>query len=305
MPTKKPSSTSVKNPAPSVAPAARSFLGHEYLREKFEELAKRRALAHGYLFLGPWGIGKFSFAERLAGLLETGVFASKELLMDSLVIAPDEGGAIGIDAVRAIKHFLWQMPATSAYRTLIVNDAHCVTREAQNALLKVAEEPSPHSLLILVTHDPESLLPTLRSRLEDLYFAPIPVPALAAWLVREEKLAPARAETLAKNAFGKPGLALRRLHDEVFNGELASAEHFLASALAARRDIIKELAKNESFQLARFLDMLILAAVGMPALRKKNPVFFHALFETRRNEDAFNLNVKIQLEYLSSLLESR
>src|ERR1700733_12334468 len=129
------------------------LIGHKGIIGDMKKLAEKGQLSHGYIFYGPSMVGKRMIAVGLAKFLETGEFDSlkeHEVLQDYTVITSPNKNSIGIDAVREIRHFLWQKPVASLKRTLIIDEAELLTTEAQNALLKIAEEPPASSLLILV-----------------------------------------------------------------------------------------------------------------------------------------------------------
>ncbi|MDP1743739.1 MAG: hypothetical protein Q8L51_03030 [Candidatus Amesbacteria bacterium] len=81
---------------------------------------------------------------------------------DILVITPEK--SIGIDEVRLIQHFLAKKPIQSEKNIVYIKDAHLLTIPAQNALLKILEEPPGNSEIYLVTDQPDQLLPTILSR---------------------------------------------------------------------------------------------------------------------------------------------
>src|SRR3989344_126152 len=163
---------------------------YEQLKENFEKLAKQSKLSHAYLFFGEPALEKFLFACRLANFLEKEVFElPKEFLNEALFIntpkeininlpiakinpedRDEDRDSIGIEIVREVKNFLWRKPVFSKYRLLIINSAEKLTSEAQNALLKILEEPPIYCLLILVVHGKENILPTLISRTQTIYF---------------------------------------------------------------------------------------------------------------------------------------
>jgi DNA polymerase III delta prime subunit len=129
--------------------------------------------------------------------------------VDVISVGPDEKGTIGIDAARELKKFLWQTPLVSARRTAIIDSAEALTDEAQSALLKLVEEPSPHALLLFTTYEPSVLFPPLRSRLTKIYVPRLPKNAVRDFLVSQHGLPTKRAEELAAESFGRIGRALR------------------------------------------------------------------------------------------------
>ncbi len=286
----------------------RGVIGHEKIIGDLTRLAHNSELSHGYIFYGLPMVGKRTTALALARYLEKGAFEApfeSEVLQDTKVIDvafakqldPNLKDSISIDAVREIKHFLWQKPNVSAKRTLVIDDAEFLTNDAQNALLKITEEPPASSLLIVVTSDLESLMPTILSRLQKIYFGAVPEAAIAAWMEKEQRVSKAKAASLTKKALGKPGLAWRLLNDEVFQKNLAWAETFLKAAPAGRRDVIKRLLEPEEFNLRKFLDaVIIILAWEKPS--KANTALWHKALALYQNITNFGLNPRLQLENL-------
>jgi len=212
--------------------------------------------------------------------------------------ADASGDSIGIDVAREVKTFLWQKPNTSARRTLIIDNAELLTTEAQNALLKITEEPPASSLLILITSDVESILPTIVSRLLKIYFGVVAMEAIEKWLVSEEHLTKAKATALAKRSLGKPGIAWRILHDGAFQKNLELAEAFLKITPAARRDFIKKLIDPDDFSLRIFLDAVIMTLAWELPSNTSKLAFWHKILKLYEGVNNFSLNPRLQLEAL-------
>lgn len=274
------------------------ILGHEQIISDLKRLAPKGGLAHGYLFFGPSGVGKKLVALSLASHLEGGHFEPAPLLNDALFIKPDEMRTIGIDATRAIKYFLWQKPNKSIRRTVVIDEAEFLTNEAQNALLKIAEEPPASSLLILIVEDPENLRLTLSSRLQKIYFATVKKDALISWLISDLKLKESAAGELARKSFGRPGLAYNLTKDKKFKALLAASESILKSAPLKRRDAIKNLISKDGFDFEAFLDVMIIQAAAGDWRVAKKSIFWHKLLALRDQAHHFNLNPRLQLESL-------
>lgn len=260
------------------------LIGHDDLARDMQKLADEHRLAHGYLFFGPPRVGKFLFAESFAHYLERGVFSPTEgvgpkILGDALFIAPDAEGTIGIDAVRAAQHFLSQMPNRSKYRAVVVRDAEQLTAEAQNAFLKISEEPSPSGLVILIATDSDSLLPTVQSRFQKIYVPGVRTETIVSWLTREWKAGKTEAEQAAREARGAPGLAWALLHDEKLQKGVTEARKFLRMDFSERKQFIKELVDEETFQPDKFLETILLAR-GAP--KQEEFEGWHTILELRR-----------------------
>ena len=138
------------------------------LKNDFERLIEIGALSHAYLFYG-FGDGKEEVMEALARRVEAGAWEDrKEVLFERAAIAGEE---TGINEARAAIQFLWQKPARGSRRTLIVPRAERLTIHAEQALLKVAEDPPAHAFLLFGAADPSVLIAPLASRLQKLFVA--------------------------------------------------------------------------------------------------------------------------------------
>ncbi len=137
------------------------------------------ALAHAYLLTSSDHLSLGATARALLAALE-----GTERLADALIVEP-EGASIGIAQARAVREHLATHPAAAPYRTALVLRAELLTPEAQNALLKVAEEPPTQAVLILAAGDESRLLPTLRSRLQRHALPPLSEDEVAAWLAEQ------------------------------------------------------------------------------------------------------------------------
>lgn len=281
-------------------------IGHATIVRDLKTLIGSDTLGHGYIFYGPSMVGKRTCAIALAQFLESWKFSAPTadiVLHDSKVIDrttdPDAKDSIGIDVVREIKNFLWQKPNISLRRTLIIDQAELLTTEAQNALLKVTEEPPASSLLILITSDIESIMPTIVSRLPKIYFGPVAQREIEQWLMAEQSMTKTKAASLAKSALGKPGLAYKLMNDKVLQKNLELAQKYLTFSGAARKDFIKKIIDPDDFSLRIFLDAVIMnLAWEKPSSAKAR--LWHKTLSLYGNVNNFGLNPRLQLEALLS-----
>lgn len=100
-------------------------------------------------------------------------------------------------------------PVEGERRIAVIRDAERATEQSQNALLKALEEPSPRHVFILVADDVERLLPTIRSRCQQLRIGAVPRADLAGWLVERFSITDGQADALALMSRGRIGLAAR------------------------------------------------------------------------------------------------
>lgn len=127
-------------------------------------LADENRLHHAYLLFGPKSAQKKELALSLARHLE-----QSKPFIDTRIWEEEK---IGIDEIRDIKKFLFQTPLRSKKRTCIIEEAEHITWQAAPALLKIVEEPPPHSLIIITAREKEVLSKTLLSRLIKIYIPP-------------------------------------------------------------------------------------------------------------------------------------
>jgi len=145
----------------------------------WQQMAGREQHAHAYLLHGPIGIGKRALAERLMhrllcqrplGLDACGECKSCLLLAagshpDNYVLEPEEADkAIKVDQVRDLVSFVVQTAQMGGRKVVLIEPVESMNINAANALLKSLEEPSGNTVLLLVTHQPSRLLPTVKSR---------------------------------------------------------------------------------------------------------------------------------------------
>ncbi|MFO7576330.1 MAG: DNA polymerase III subunit delta' [Pelovirga sp.] len=195
-----------------------AIIGHTQQLELLRNCIASRRVAHAYLFAGPEGVGKRRIALAFAGglLCETGtgcgtcgacVKVAAATHPDLLLVNAD-GATIKIEQVRSLQQQLVLRSFSGTYKICIIDKAERLTPEAANALLKTLEEPQPGTLLILVSSQPERLLPTIRSRCQQLPFARLPRTTLSAHLSTTLQLDPAAATVLAALSDGSLSRAL-------------------------------------------------------------------------------------------------
>lgn len=141
------------------------------IEDDFKNLIDTGNLFQAYLFFGEDEPAIADFAQRLAHALEYETFAiDGKFMNDYMQVRPVEKESIGIDEVRAVQKFLYQRPTVSSKRTVSIYPADAITDEAQSALLKIIEEPPKDALIILIAHAADDLLPTIASRVHEVYF---------------------------------------------------------------------------------------------------------------------------------------
>ncbi|TDD08114.1 DNA polymerase III subunit gamma and tau [Saccharopolyspora terrae] len=162
--------------------------GQEHVTEPLRTALSAGRINHAYLFSGPRGCGKTSSARILARSLNCaqGPTADPCGECDSCVsLAPEGGGSVdvveldaashgGVDDTRELRDRAFFAPAQSRYRIFIIDEAHMVTTQGFNALLKIVEEPPEHLIFVFATTEPDKVLTTIRSRTHHYPFRLMP-----------------------------------------------------------------------------------------------------------------------------------
>jgi DNA polymerase-3 subunit delta' len=263
------------------APAARAnpdLVGHDAVERELLRLCQGGRLPHAILFGGPRGIGKATLAFRFARfLLARGTMSGGSA--SGLAIDPASGvfrrvaagghadlftveriwdpqrrrlrGAILVEHTREIARFLHLTAAEEGWRIVVVDGAEEMNRNAANAVLKILEEPPRRSLLLLVSHAPGMLLPTIRSRCRRFRLHALPLPSVTSLLHRyRPQLDAAERAGLSALSDGSIGRAL----------ELADC-----GGLALYRglaDILSRLPRLDSRRLHALIDTATAAGEG-------------------------------------------
>lgn len=206
--------------------------------------AKR--LHHGWLINGPRGVGKATLAWKIAAFLlatppsEGGMFGDELPAPDTLDISPDHPVArrllagsepgllvlrrpydektkklksvITVDEVRGLNRFFSLSATDGGHRVVIVDSADEMNPNAANALLKQLEEPPKNTTLLLISHQPSGLLPTIRSRCRELRLAPLCAEDMAAALAQAGLENTHDTKALSELGGGSVGASIRLIN---------------------------------------------------------------------------------------------
>ncbi len=140
------------------------------LKSRFDNIIRRDALGHAYIFFGQSMGRNLDFIASLTRRVETGAWENSTPLIDSFFLGlGDAGSSAGIDSIRLLREFLWQKPLKSPRKIAVIPYGHRMTLPAQQAFLKIAEEPPESALIILNLPDPSVLFSTLVSRFQKIF----------------------------------------------------------------------------------------------------------------------------------------
>jgi DNA polymerase III subunit gamma/tau len=181
----------------------KDLVGQEHVTGTLANAIKNDRVAHAYIFSGARGVGKTTAARILAKAMNcvNGPTAAPCGVCDSCreiaagssldVIEIDAASNRGIDQIRELREMVRYAPAASRSKVVILDEAHMLTGEASNALLKTLEEPPDRVIFVMATTEPENLEDTIRSRSQHFHFRALTFNEIAdriRFIAKEENL---------------------------------------------------------------------------------------------------------------------
>jgi DNA polymerase-3 subunit gamma/tau len=157
-------------------------VGQQHVTQTLQNAIRSDRIAHAYIFSGARGVGKTTTARILAKALNcaAGPTSTPDNTCDACreitagnsldVIEIDAASNRGIDQIRELRDMVRYAPASGRYKVIILDEAHMLTDEASNALLKTLEEPPERVIFVMATTEPEALADTIRSRSQHFHF---------------------------------------------------------------------------------------------------------------------------------------
>ena len=302
------------------------LIGQDLVVQILREAAKQDKLAHAYLFAGPRGTGKTTTARLVAKItncekrIADPKFKAKGEPCNACetcrgidegrnldIIEIDAASNRGIDEIRNLKESVRLAPSSSRTKVFIIDEAHQLTKDAANALLKTLEEPPPYVIFILATTETEKIPATIVSRTQQFHFKHVPLKRIAEKLgtiAKAEKMRidPETLELIAASgegsfrdaeslldqliSLGEEQISLETVEALVGKVGLHKIASFAGLLLAGNMEGALE-ALNEiqdgGYNLAQFTKDLI-QHVRRTAVLKFNPAM-KAFFERELSED--------------------
>ena len=302
-------------------PNSQFFPPNKFIKKFLEKFWERpNPLVPSLLFWGEKSTGKtttaYYFAQALlcskspkvwggCGKCDSCQMFRKNVHPDLLIVKSEnsEHNTISIKDIRGdeeqegVINFLSYHPQLSSYRVVIIEESERMTLEAQNAFLKTLEEPNPYAVIILISHHPQKLLPTILSRVISLRFTRASTAAIKKYLIKQFSLPEKEAENIAVESGGRIGEAIR-LTDKNYQKERESKKKILKDILSQpffQQSIIIEKIIKESQENPSNLNELLTLWLRM-LIKNKKFVLAKMIFQAYETINSSNVNKQLLLE---------
>lgn len=265
------------------------LIGQEEIVRTLKNALKTHSLAHAYLFTGPRGTGKTTMARLLAKSINCAnpvdgepcnvCQQCREITAGNSfnVIEIDAASNRGIDSIRDLREKIMMPPSTGKYKVYVLDEAHMLTTEAFNALLKTLEEPPSYAIFVLATTDVHKMLPTVLSRCQRFDFKRITTRHIVKhvrFVAEQEqvKIEQSAAELIARAAAGGMRDALSLLDQAIAycGNEITLAQVQAMLGVADPRAVQKLIAHVADLDSAALLHLIHDLAEAGADLRQVN-----------------------------------
>ena len=254
----------------------KDIIGQESIKKHLQTAIKTGNLSHAYIINGEYGSGRQTIASALAKTIQCqsktddtdacGVCTSCKQAEshnhpDIKYITQDKTSISVNDIREQLNNDISIKPYSSEYKIYIIPDANKMTEQAQNALLKTIEEPPVYAIIILLTENCDSLLPTIRSRCVTLTMNPVEKDKICTYLENKFQLEPEQAQIAANYCQGNIGKAIRFASSSDFiemkNQVLKLLKNLDSMDIASIIDTIKEFSTHKN-DINDYLDLMLL-----------------------------------------------
>lgn len=254
----------------------KDIIGQESIKKHLQTAIKTGNLSHAYIINGEYGSGRQTIASALAKTIQCqsktddtdacGVCTSCKQAEshnhpDIKYITHDKTSISVNDIREQLNNDISIKPYSSEYKIYIIPDANKMTEQAQNALLKTIEEPPVYAIIILLTENCDSLLPTIRSRCVTLTMNPVEKDKICTYLENKFQLEPEQAQIASNYCQGNIGKAIRFASSSDFiemkNQVLKLLKNLDSMDIASIIDTIKEFSTHKN-DINDYLDLMLL-----------------------------------------------
>lgn len=255
-------------------PGFDQVVGHQEIIEYLQNTIKADKVSHAYIFNGETGAGKKLVANMFAATLQCEEQKDDPCLLcasckralgknhpDIINVTHAKPNSIGIEEIREqVTGDVGIKPYYGPYKIYIISDAHLLTLQAQNALLKTIEEPPQYAIILLLTNNGDTLLPTITSRCVSLTFKAVGDSLVKTYLMERLHIPDYQADVDAALAQGNIGkaekIATSKDYGKLSENALHILKHSNEMELYELVDVIKELT-HEKQDINDYLDLFL------------------------------------------------
>lgn len=290
-----------------------SVIGHENVKQRLENSIASNKISHAYIFAGKRGVGKKTVANIFADILTNGSVADVITVTNEYYGIDSKSDIVSVDTIRAASADMYMKPYLADKRVFIIPDAEKMNAQAQNALLKIFEEPPSYCVIILITQNDNMLLQTIRSRAITVRFG-----ALDDGMVKDyaQKNGIVASDVMIRLAFGSIGIVKELSENEEldtligeFVGLFRQIGRGTAQCTYSLIDYFQREKKNSEVLFDIMLIMLRDTMLGVGSdlviegLNNKKTVRIIELVENTRNSFSFNADYNMAVsEMLLNIL---
>lgn len=279
----------------------KDIIGQEQIKAHFKTMVESGQVSHAYIIHGEQSSGKDFIAKIFATALQC---ESKETAPcgecrsckqaangnqpDIIFVQHEKPNTIGVEDIRTqIVNDMGIKPYSSPYKIYIVNEAEKMTPQAQNALLKTLEEPPAYGMIILLTTNVDSFLPTILSRCIVLNMKPVPDALVTKFLMEELSVPDYKAEVCTAFARGNIGkakaLATSEEFEQIKSDAVSLLKYVKEMDIADLVTTIKKITEYK-FQIKDYLDIIM--------------VWYRDVLLLKATNDANHLIFKEEIQYI-------
>ena len=282
------------------------FVGNLKIVSMLKNIISLKTIGHAYMFSGVDGIGKMILAKEFA----------KAILCDNsqdwycnncesckvfdnspdFQIIEKEDDLIKVDAIRQLGENIMLKPTTSNRRVFIINDAECMNESAQNALLKILEEPPSYATIILITSNKERIIRTIKSRCTIFEFAKLKDEELKS-IFEEENI----SKEMLEFSNGSAGKYLKLKNSNYIDSLMVLEDAIPQSNLLEINRIFSDFKKIKTIKedINDILDLMIVKLGNNLKENSSKKIEQIELIEEVRNNIKRNANFEDSLDYLA------
>ncbi|MEY8391119.1 DNA polymerase III subunit delta [Lachnospiraceae bacterium] len=234
-----------------------NIIGHEQIKEHLQNAITMNKVSHAYIFNGPDRSGKMALANSFAMALQCEQHSTDGCMEchscqqalsgnqpDIIYLQHEKPNTISVDDIRRqINNDISIKPYASPYKIYIISEAEKMSPQAQNALLKTIEEPPAYAVILLLTSNADSFLPTILSRCITLNLKAVADSAIHNFLMERYQIPDYKADICTAFAQGNVGKAIQLASSEDFNEIKTSALQLVKR--------IKEIELHEMIEIVR------------------------------------------------------